>query len=393
MSLSKDLRLFILLFLTSGLFFAEIVGGYATGSLALIADSFHMLNDMMSMIIALVAIKLAAAALRSPEKYRGWERAELVGALINGVFLLALSFSIFLEAIERFFAPREINDPKLVLIIGSIGLSINIIGLFLFHDHSHHHHPHHHHSHDLLPQSDAETTALNAVVDDYKLETSVIEMPSVVNGSTTTCPSTSDSLSCGEDEPHIHHHGLHLHATGHTNVHGHHHHHDDLNMKGVFLHILGDALGNLGVIVTALIIWLTQYPWRFYCDPIISMVIAVIMFSSAIPLVKSATIMLLQYSSIACTGNSQAHSHENSLTPIETSEELRTHVASLEGIIAVRDIQIYTLTDGRTLASVSIQTQAEPGQYESLHEAIDTTLRKRKIDVVIVQPEFVFTNG
>jgi hypothetical protein len=52
---------------------------------------------------------------------------------VNGVFLLALCFSIFMEAIERFFNVSEISNPKLVVIVGSLGLASNIIGLFLFH--------------------------------------------------------------------------------------------------------------------------------------------------------------------------------------------------------------------------------------------------------------------
>ena len=72
------------------------------------------------------------------------------------------------------------------------------------------------------------------------------------------------------------------------------HAHRNLNMQGVFLHVLGDALGNIGVIATALFIWLTDFSWRFYMDPVISLVITAIIFSSALPLVKSASLILLQ---------------------------------------------------------------------------------------------------
>jgi solute carrier family 30 (zinc transporter), member 1 len=63
----------------------------------------------------------------------GWQRAEVLGALINAVFLLALCFTIFLQAIERFIEPVQIENPQLILIVGSIGLFVNIIGLVLFH--------------------------------------------------------------------------------------------------------------------------------------------------------------------------------------------------------------------------------------------------------------------
>jgi Co/Zn/Cd efflux system component len=88
----------------------------------------------------------------------GWARAEVVGALVNSVFLLALCFTIFVEAVTRLFEDEHIENPKLLLIVGSVGLAINVVGLILFGTHSHSHggggHGHSHsggghgHSHD-----------------------------------------------------------------------------------------------------------------------------------------------------------------------------------------------------------------------------------------------------
>jgi zinc transporter 1 len=87
--------------------------------------------------------------MRSRKNTFGWVRAEILGALVNAVFLLALCFSIFVEAIKRLvearvlyltlnyfircLQPEEINNPKLILIVGVLGLAVNIIGIFLFH--------------------------------------------------------------------------------------------------------------------------------------------------------------------------------------------------------------------------------------------------------------------
>jgi zinc transporter 1 len=57
-----------------------------------------------------------------------------------------------------------------------------------------------------------------------------------------------------------------------------------MNMRALVLHVLGDALGNVGVIATGLIIWQTTWSFKYYFDPIISLVITVIIFSSALPL-------------------------------------------------------------------------------------------------------------
>ena len=68
------------------------------------------------------------------------------------------------------------------------------------------------------------------------------------------------------------------------------HGHGSMNMKAILLHVLGDALGNVGVIATGLIIWQTSWPYKYYFDPVISLVITVIIFSSAMPLGKSRSL-------------------------------------------------------------------------------------------------------
>lgn len=65
----------------------------------------------------------------------GWIRAEILGAFVNAVFLIALCFSILVESLKRLVEIEEIKDPKLLLIVGSLGLAVNLIGLCLFHEH------------------------------------------------------------------------------------------------------------------------------------------------------------------------------------------------------------------------------------------------------------------
>jgi len=74
---------------------------------------------------------------------------------------------------------------------------------------------------------------------------------------------------------------------------GHSHAHGSMNMRALVLHVIGDALGNVGVIATGLIIWFTEWKYKAFCDPIISLVIAVIIFSSALPLGTSMQSIIL----------------------------------------------------------------------------------------------------
>lgn len=123
-------RLLFMLSLTALFFLIEITVGYVTNSMALVADSFHMLSDVIALVIAYVSVRM------SPKKWSkntfGWARAEVLGALVNAVFLCALCFSILVESVKRFYKPETIHDPHIILVVGVSGLIINVIGLFLF---------------------------------------------------------------------------------------------------------------------------------------------------------------------------------------------------------------------------------------------------------------------
>ena len=62
----------------------------------------------------------------------GWVRMEILGALVNAVFLVALCFSILVEALKRVVTVEEVENPVLLLIVGGAGLAVNLIGLVLF---------------------------------------------------------------------------------------------------------------------------------------------------------------------------------------------------------------------------------------------------------------------
>lgn len=128
-----------MLFMTSSFFLVEIVVGYATNSMALVADSFHMLSDVMSLVIGFFALRYSKRNQRTERNTFGWQRAEVLGALVNAVFLIALCFSILVESLKRIVETEAINDPVLVLIVGVAGLLVNVIGLVLFHRHGHGH--------------------------------------------------------------------------------------------------------------------------------------------------------------------------------------------------------------------------------------------------------------
>ena len=105
----------------------EAVGGWLSGSLALMADAGHMLSDAAALTLALVALRIAA---RPPtEKHTfGFRRAEILAALANGGALLAIAGIVSYEAVQRIGAPTAVDGP-LMLGVGAGGLVINLLGL------------------------------------------------------------------------------------------------------------------------------------------------------------------------------------------------------------------------------------------------------------------------
>src|SRR5262249_29862972 len=109
----------------------EAIGGWLTGSLALLADAGHMLTDVAAMILTLTAFWLAVRPASASKTY-GYYRLEILTALINGVVLIMISGWIVFAAYKRFAAPPQVQSGEMTLIAAG-GLLVNIIGAWLLH--------------------------------------------------------------------------------------------------------------------------------------------------------------------------------------------------------------------------------------------------------------------
>lgn len=109
----------------------EVIGGLASGSLSLVADALHNLNDCASLLIALIARKIS----RKPADERrtfGYRRAEVIGALINLTILIVVGLYLVYEAVWRFMNPREIEGWT-VLVIAAVALVVDVATAVLLH--------------------------------------------------------------------------------------------------------------------------------------------------------------------------------------------------------------------------------------------------------------------
>ncbi|KAI0274636.1 cation efflux protein [Gloeopeniophorella convolvens] len=434
MTLSRTARISLLLVLDVIFFLLEIIVGYAVGSLALVADSFHMLNDVVSLIIALYAIKLTASSTPNTRYSYGWHRAEILAALVNGVFLLALCFSITLEALGRFFSTPDISNPKLIVMVGSLGLISNIVGLFLFHEHGHSHdHPQHSSAGSSRPASihsptiESPTSAASPVsirqprhpsrhnertgsyssLYGHPVATRASFVQTANNIARGSSPAPADRARKSRGRPSLdlwspdatavnsppyereavaiefpapasqqdateHSSLLGRPPASYTNpTQGHPHPHGgSMNMRALLLHVLGDALGNVGVIATGLIIWLTSWSFKYYCDPVISLIITAIIFHSALPLVRSTSFILLQG------------------VPSEVSlEDVRTDILTVEGVLSVHELHIWQLSETKIIASVHV-TASRKVDFMPVASNIRRILHQHGIHSSTIQPEY-----
>jgi len=108
----------------------EAIVGYLGGSLAVLADAGHNLADTASLVIALLAFKLALAK-PTPKYTYGYKKATILAALANALILIFAIVAIVYEAIERISSPVEING-KVVMITAGIGIFINGFTAMLF---------------------------------------------------------------------------------------------------------------------------------------------------------------------------------------------------------------------------------------------------------------------
>ncbi|NXT00719.1 ZNT10 protein, partial [Jacana jacana] len=313
----KTCRLIFMLVLTVGFFVAELVSGYLGNSIALVSDSFNMLSDLISLCVGLSTGRIARRSRRGPRATYGYSRAEAVGALSNAVFLTALCFTIFVEAILRLARPEPIDDAQLVLIVGTLGLAVNLVGLLVFQDWG----------------ACCRRRRRRDVPNDQK---------SPGEGPEKKKERKSEAL----------------------------------NIRGVLLHVMGDALGSVVVVVAATIFHvlpLKNAPcnWQCYIDPSLTIIMVFIILSSAFPLIKETSTILLQ------------------MVPKGVNMQLLTdRLARVPGVSSLHEVHVWELAGGKNIATLHIKCQT-PTDYQDAAYKIRKVFHEAGIHSVTIQPEYV----
>ena len=317
-----DIQFYIAFILTGSYFLIELVFGIITNSLALKADAFHMLSDLIAIIIAFGTNKISKKKKSSYATY-GWVRTEILGGVINSVFLLSSCLTIFIEVVQRFFYIDEVKDTMdkeidKLLIVAVIGLLINIINFGIF-----------------------------------------------------------QISSCLGIEGASHGHSHAIEGGGH----GHSHHgeggsnskkkrNQNMNIRAMMMHIFGDILGSIGVIITALTIKFVPYDWVYYVDPLCSLfIITIIIIGTSPVLIKCVRIL-----------------SQNSSKKIDMLA-LQKDLMRIPTVIDIHEFHVWRLNPSTNIATIHIYTD-QIDKVEQTLTTIKTLLHSYGIHSTTIQPEF-----
>ncbi len=224
--------LLISFLIITGYMFIEAVGGWLTGSLALLSDAGHMLSDSIALGATLIAFKIGEKAA-TRQKTFGYKRFEILVAGVNGATLIIIALMIFYEAIKRFNSPPEIATQGM-LIIAVIGMLVNILVAWLMHRGSHEGDGHDHRS-----SNDATTFNLSQANDAQLLA----KKPA------------------------------------------------NLNMQSAYLHVLSDLMGSVAAIIAALLMMGFGWVWA---DAAASVIVAVLIVVSGYRVVRDSVHILME---------------------------------------------------------------------------------------------------
>ena len=262
--------------LTAAFLVAEVVGGFVSNSLALLADAGHMLTDTAALALSLFVVWFSRQPA-TPARSFGYLRWEILAALINGSVLLVVSGWIVWEAVLRLRAPEPL-DGTLMLAVAALGLLVNVAAAVILH------------------------------------------------------PASKGSL----------------------------------NVRGAYLHVLGDLLGSVGTLAAALLV---RYTGWLPADPIASMVVTLVVVRSAWRLVREAVDVLLE--------SSPAH-----IAP----EAVRAQLEAIPGVESVHDLHIWSVSTGMVAMSAHAIVR-EPERQQHVLEHVHDAMRLFGIHHVTVQLE------
>lgn len=222
----------IVMWITAATMLAEISAGWWFNSMALLADGWHMSSHALAIGLSTFAYAAARRYAHDPRFAFGTWKIEVLAGFTSAVLLIGIAAMMVAGSVERLLSPQDIHYREAML-VGVLGLVVNVVCAFILgdahHHHGHDHHDHHHHHH-------------------------------------------------GHEHPHDHSHG------------GQQGHHADLNLKAAYVHVITDAATSVLAIVALAGGWLYGWAWL---DPAMGVVGALVVAVWAKNLIRDTGKVLL----------------------------------------------------------------------------------------------------
>ncbi|KAG2676903.1 hypothetical protein I3843_12G075000 [Carya illinoinensis] len=363
----------------------EVVGGIKANSLAILTDAAHLLSDVAAFAISLFSL-WASGWEATPRQSYGFFRIEILGALVSIQMIWLLAGILVYEAITRIINDTGEVQGFLMFVVAAFGLVVNIaMALLLGHDHGHDHghgghghghgdHGHGHGGHDEMHN----------------------------HGLTITT----------HHHPHHHHHEAkhddehhHAHEADHTEPHHHYeakhddeHHHAhgadhtepllktcsegetktkyaakqkkqrNINVQGAYLHVLGDSIQSVGVMIGGAIIWYKP-EWKII-DLICTLIFSAIVLGTTIRMLRNILEVLMES------------------TPREIdATKLEKGLCEMHEVVAIHELHIWAITVGKVLLACHVIIKREADADMVLNKVIDYIRRGYNISHVTIQIE------
>ncbi|CAD5188528.1 unnamed protein product [Musa acuminata subsp. malaccensis] len=336
----------------------EVAGGVAANSLAILTDAAHLLSDVAAFAISLFSL-WASGWEATPQQSYGFFRIEILGTLVSIQMIWLLAGILVYEAIDRIIHDNGEVQGKLMFAVAAFGLLVNIImAAVLGHEHGHGHGGHSH-------------------------------------GHTK-----ADHDHSQHDADHRHNH---LHGAEHTRCHGisvtthhhhHHHHHTgeekipllgdverspaensgvrtqqrNINVHSAYLHVLGDSIQSIGVMIGGALIWYKP-EWKII-DLICTLIFSVVVLLTTIKMLRNILEVLMES------------------TPREIdASKLEKGLCELDGVVAIHELHIWAITVGKVLLACHVTITPDSDADHVLDLVIRYIRREYNISHVTIQIE------
>ncbi|VFQ98319.1 unnamed protein product [Cuscuta campestris] len=332
----------------------EVVGGIKANSLAILTDAAHLLSDVAAFAISLFSL-WASGWEATPRQSYGFFRIEILGALVSIQLIWLLTGILIYEAIERLLHDSGEVQGFLMFAVSAFGLVVNIImAVLLGHDHGHGHGHGHDHAHGHVHDKHRHEITVNGYHHNHD-----------------------------EEEPGEHHHHHHAHeaAAGHSEPllgaacsEGGTEPKDvkkkqrNINIQGAYLHVLGDSIQSIGVMIGGGIIW--YKPNLKIIDLFCTLIFSAVVLFTTIRMLRNILEVLMES------------------TPREIdATRLEKGMCEMEEVVAIHELHIWAITVGKVLLACHVKIKPEADADMVLDKVIDYIRREYNISHVTIQIE------